>query len=98
MDAVQEIVKLIIYSPKRKAIFHPNSLKINQTVGTVKPLRRTRWTVRRAATGSVVEHYSAIMHTMQTVNETTRYMYEHGLKAGGVLTALEKFSILCDLD
>lgn len=44
---------------------------------------------------SVIDNYTVLMDTMQKVNQTTRC--EHGLKAGGVLTALENFSTLFGL-
>ena len=63
--------------------------------GTITPLRPTRWTVQTAALGSVIDDYVSIMDMMQEFHETTRE--EYGLKAGGVLTALENFSTLFGL-
>lgn len=95
MDVVREIVKLINFSPKRKTLFSSKSAESNQAGGTLKPLCPTRWTVRAAAMKSVIDKYTVLMDTMQEVNQTTRD--EHGLKAGGVLSALENFSTLFGL-
>ena len=95
MDLVREIVKLINFSPKRKTLFSSKLTENDQTGSTIKPLCPTRWTVRAASMRSVLEQYSVIMDTMQEVNETTRD--EYGLKAGGVLAAMEKFSTLFGL-
>ena len=95
MDIVREIVKLVNYSPKRKHLF---SQKLQQTEGPkvgIKPLCATRWTVRTEALDAVIKQYSVIMDTMEEVNHTTRD--EYGLKAGGVLAALEKFEMLFGL-
>ena len=61
----------------------------------ITPLCPTRWTVRTAALESVITHYVPIMDTMHEVHETTRD--EYGLKAGGVLAAMESFRTLFGL-
>ena len=86
---------MIKYSPKKKTLLSSKFPEDNQAVDEMKPLCPTCWTVRTAAMGSIVEHYSAIIDTMQEVNETTRD--EHGLQAGGVLAALKRFSTLFGL-
>ncbi|XP_078665396.1 zinc finger MYM-type protein 1-like [Branchiostoma floridae x Branchiostoma belcheri] len=94
MDLAREIDRLINYSPKRKTLFTQLAAgdRDDKASGTIKPLCPTRWTVRTAALESVLGNYSTLMDTMQEVNQTTRD--EYGLKAGGVLTALEKFNTL----
>jgi len=92
MDIAREIHKLINYSPKRKTLFTQLATGEDRSSGTIKPLCPTRWTVRTAALESILTNYSTLMDTMQQVNATTRD--EYGLKAGGVLAALEKFSTL----
>ena len=47
------------------------------------------------AIDAVLKDYSILMETMSEVNATTRD--EYGLKAGGILAALEKFSTLFGL-
>ncbi|XP_078679480.1 zinc finger MYM-type protein 1-like [Branchiostoma floridae x Branchiostoma belcheri] len=94
MDLAREIDRLTNYSPKRKTLFTQLAAgdQDDKASGTIKPLCPTRWTVRTAALESVLGNYSTLMDTMQEVNQTTRD--EYGLKAGGVLTALEKFNTL----
>ncbi|XP_035690920.1 zinc finger MYM-type protein 1-like [Branchiostoma floridae] len=94
MDLAREIDKLINYSPKRKTLFTQlaSGADSSTSSGTIKPLCPTRWTVRTGALESILANYSTLMDTMQQVNETTRD--EYGLKAGGVLAALEKFGTL----
>ena len=95
MDVVKEIVKLINFSPKRKTLSSCKLQDNDQPDGTIAPLCLTHWTCRTAALESVIKHYTTIMDTMCEVNETTRD--EYGLKAGGVLVALENFSTLFGL-
>ncbi|KAI8511315.1 zinc finger, MYM-type [Branchiostoma belcheri] len=95
MDIVKEIDKLINYSPKRKTLFSTMVATNEQEGGTIKPLCPTRWTCRTAALDSVLNQYQVVMDTMQEIIETTRDDY--GLKAGGVLSALEKFGTLFGL-
>ena len=88
----REICKLINFSPKRKHLF---SEKLHENGGPtmgVKPLCPTRWTVRTEALNAVIKQYSVIMETMDEVNRTTHDDY--GLRAGGVLSSLEKFETL----
>ena len=49
----------------------------------VKRLCPTRWTVRTAAMGSIVEHYSAIMDTMHATGESDHQELAW-LKGGGL--------------
>ncbi len=55
----------------------------------------TRWTVRTEAIGAVLIHYVTVIEAMEEVHRTTRDDY--GLKAAGVLAALEKFEIFFNL-
>ena len=91
----REICKLIHFSPKRRHLF---SEKLQESGGPtmgVKPLCPTRWTVRTEALNAVIKQYPVIMETMDEVNRTTHDDY--GLKAGGVLSSLEKFETLFGL-
>ncbi len=96
LDLVREIVKLIKYSPKRSHLFS-EKLTESQDFGvvTLKPLCPTRWTARTAAIGAVLSDYGVLMETLEEVYQTTRD--EYGLKAIGVLLALEKFSTIFGL-
>ena len=53
------------------------------------------WTARTYSIDAVLNDYSILMETMSEVNATTRD--EYGLKAGGIIAALEKFSTLFGL-
>ena len=63
----------------------------SDSVVTVKSLCRTA----RTSIYAVLKDYSILMETMSEVNATTRD--EYGLKAGGIVAALEKFSTLFGL-
>ena len=92
LDIVREIGKLIKYSPKRSHLFSQKLAEADSDlVVTVKSLCTTRWTARTSAIDAVLK----LMETMSEVNATTRD--EYGLKAGGILAALEKFSTLFGL-
>ena len=95
MDIVREIVGLINYSPKRTHLFNEKLLQSDGPKCGIKPLCPTRWTVRTEAMDAVIKQYSVILETMEEIHRTTRD--EYGLKAGGVLAALEKFEIFFGL-
>ena len=96
LDIVREIGKLIKYSPKRSHLFSQKLAEADSdSVVTVKSLCTTRWTARTTAIDAILKDYSILMETMSEVNATTRD--EYGLKAGGILAALEKFSTLFGL-
>jgi len=88
MDVVREIVGLIKFSPKRTHLFNEKLLQSDGPRCGIKPLCPTRWTVRTEAMQAVIKQYSVLMETMEEVHCTTRD--EYGLKAAGVLAALEK--------
>ena len=91
LDTVRDIVKLINYSPKRKTLFseklHDHSVSCNNS--GLKSLCPTRWTVRAEAIDAVIKQYTIIIETLDEVHSTTKD--EYGLKAGGIVTAVEKF-------
>ena len=62
---------------------------------TIKSLCITRWTARTSAIEAVIKDYSILIEAMAEINSTTHD--EYGLKAGGILSALEKFSTLFGL-
>ena len=96
LDIVREIGKLIKYSPKRSHLFSQKLAEADtDSVVTVKSLCTTRWTARTSAIDAVLKDYSILMETMSEVNATTRD--EYGLKAGGILAAMEKFLTLFGL-
>ena len=94
LDLVREIAKLIAFSPKRAHL----SLNLSQfdTQGVnIKPLCPTRWTGRTCAIGAILTDYPVLMETLDEVQPTTKD--EYGLKAAGLLSGMEKFSMLFGL-
>ena len=55
----------------------------------------TRWTVRAEAIDAVIKQYTIIIETLDELHSTTKD--EYGLKAGGIVTALEKFDMFFGL-
>ena len=55
----------------------------------------TRWTVRAEAIDAVIKQYTIIIETLDEVHSTTKD--EYGLKASGIVTALEKFDMFFGL-
>ena len=96
LETVREIVKLIKFSPKRLTLFTTKLLQSEDTGVTIKPLCPTRWTARTGAIEAVLKDYVILMETMEEVNQTTHD--EYGLKAKGVLSALEQFDTLFGLE
>ena len=95
IDIVREIVQLIKYSPKRKHLFAEKLFDSEGPSTGIKPLCPTRWTARTAAFEAVIKHYNVIIGTMEDININTHD--EYGLKAGGILSALEKFETFFSL-
>ncbi len=95
IDLIREIVKLINYSPKRKHLFSEKLLESETSVKGIQPLCPTRWTVRTGAIGAVISQYSIILETMDEIHQTTHD--EYGLKAAGIIAALEKFEVFFGL-
>lgn len=95
LELVREIAKLIRFSPKRAHLFGKNLAESESEGVTLKPLCPTRWTARTGAIGAVLTDYSVLMETLDEVHQTTRD--EYGLRAAGLLVALEKFSTLFGL-
>ena len=91
LETVREISNLIRYSPKRLHLFSSKISQAGKSNSTVslKPLCPTRWTARTAAIDAILKDYEVLLETLE-VHATTRD--EYGLKAGGLLQALEKFS------
>lgn len=69
----------------------------NDSYNTVslKPLSQTRWTARTAAIEAILKDYEVLLETLEEIHANTRD--EYGLKAGGLLQSLEKFSTLFGL-
>ena len=95
LDTVKEIAKLIKFSPKRSHLFSDKLAQPENSGITIKPLCPTRWTARTEAIEAVLKDYSILIETMEEINHTTHD--EYGLKAGGILSLLEKFDMLFGL-
>ena len=95
LDIVREIVQLINKSPKRKHLFSEKLITHDSVHKGLKQLCPTRWTVRAEAMDAVLKQYKVIIETMEEVHSTTHD--EYGLKAGGIVTALEKRDTLFGL-
>ena len=95
LDTVRETAKLIKFSPKRVHLFSQN-LSQSETPGVnIKPLCPTRWTARTGAINAILSDYSVLMETLDEIHQTT--IDEYGLKAGGLLSSMENFSLLFGL-
>uniref|UniRef100_A0A1X7UDD7 Uncharacterized protein n=1 Tax=Amphimedon queenslandica TaxID=400682 RepID=A0A1X7UDD7_AMPQE len=86
---VREISNLIRYSPKRLHLFS-NKLDNSDEGVTLKPLCPTRWTAKTAGLEAVLKDYEVLTETQEEIDESTHD--EYGMKAGGLLQSLEKFS------
>ena len=95
IDIVREIEGLINNSPKQEHLFNEILLQSEGPKVGIKPLCPTRWTVRTEAIDAVIKQYPVIMETMEEVHQTTHDDY--GLKAAGLLAALEKFEMFFGL-
>ena len=91
LELCREIINLIRFSPKRLHLFSSN-LQASGSGTTLKPLSPTRWTARTAAIDAILKNYILLMETLEEVHLTTHD--EYGLKAGGYLQSMEKFSTL----
>ena len=79
------------YSPKRLHLFSEKTS--TETTGVwLKPLCPTRWTARTVALEAVLKDYSILLQVLEEIHSTTRD--EYGLKAGCLLSSLEKFQTL----
>ena len=74
----------------------PKAISSNQKLAqsdgsgvSIKPLCLTRWTARTTAIEAVLKDHSILMDAMEEINHSTHD--EYGLKAKGILTAMEKF-------
>ena len=73
-----------------------NSPESDSGAVTLKPLCATRWTARTPAIHAVITDYTLLLEILEEIHLTTKD--EYGLKAGGLLHSLEKFSTLFGLE
>lgn len=67
-----------------------DSLHLVSSATSIKPLCPTRWTVRADSMQSVLNNYSAIMLTLDTVSSTVKS--QSGSKAAGLYRSFHRFS------
>lgn len=76
-----------LFSPKRSHLLSEKLAQPDSTGVSIKALSTTRWT---EAIDAVLKDYSILLELMEEIHQTTRD--EYGLKARGILSALEKFN------
>ena len=94
LEICREITNLIRLSPKRLHLFS-TCLQATTTGVALKQFCPTRWTARTAAIDAILKDYMLLMETLEEIHATTHD--EYGLKAGGCLQYLEKFTTLFGL-
>ena len=75
--------------PKRYHLFETIKAQVSPETGNLQPLCPTRWTVRTAAIESIIANYCTLCKLLDEIHESSRD--EFSVKAGGLLTHLEKF-------
>ena len=82
--------QLIRFSPKRLSLFESLQSQLSVASPSLKPLCRTRWTVRTTAINAVLKNYEIFCDALCRINAEIHDEYR--LKAGGFLAQMEKFS------
>jgi len=95
LDLVRDIAKLIAFSPKCAHLLSQNLSQSDTQGVNIKPLCPNRLTARTGAIGAILTDYPVLMDTLDEVQQTTKD--EYGLKAAGLLSGMEKFSMLFGL-
>ena len=97
LETIREVNKLICLSLKRLTLFTSMMMQTSSTESVVKlkPLCPTRWTARTCSIDAILKDYSLLLKALEEIYLTT--CDEYGLKAGGLLRALEQFSALFGL-
>ena len=90
LDLVMEVGQLIRFSPKRSSLFSSLQEQMSPGSPSLKPLCPTRWTVRTRAIEAVIANYGVLTEALTEIHDNGRD--EYALKAGGYLTAMERFS------
>ncbi|KAL5503223.1 hypothetical protein EMCRGX_G010140 [Ephydatia muelleri] len=83
---------IIVISKRSPSVPGQHGVKLHSQELILCP---TRWTVRAEAIDAVIKQYTIIIETLDEVHSTTKD--EYGLKAGGIVTALEKFDMFFGL-
>ena len=90
LDLCMDMSQLIHFSPKRLSLFESLQSQLLVASPSLKPLCPTRWTVHTAAINAVLKNYEILCDALCCINAEIHY--EYGLKAGGFLVQMEKFS------
>ena len=74
IDTLQEIAKLIKFSPKQSNLLNKKLVQseAGQPGVSIKLLCPTRWTARSAAINSVLKDYTVLIEAMEEINLATR--------------------------
>lgn len=101
LQFIAELVQLIKFSPKRSSLFNAvrQSISIvdNESPSASPSLRTlcpTRWTVRHSAIDSILKNYTALISTLQVVEEGHD---EYAAKGKGLLIRMESFDLFFGL-
>ena len=89
LDLVNELAKFVKLLPKCHHLFETIKAQVSPETGNLQPLCPTRWTVRTAAIESIITNYSILFKLLDEIHESS--WDEFSVKAGGLLTHLEKF-------
>lgn len=90
LDLIFEVEKLISYSPKREVLFLKQKLETSPLAPNLRPLCPTRWPVRTAAIGLLLQNYETLLDVLHSINTTSSDEYSR--RAGGQASMMEKFS------
>ena len=90
IEIVNEVGKLILYSPKRLHLFSSSLQQASDSGVNLKLLSPTRWTARTVAINAILKDYNVLLEVLEEIHMTTTDKY--GIKASGLLHLLEKFN------
>ena len=89
LSLTSELNSFLKNSPKRQAIFQTVKAKVCPDAANLRPLCPTRWTVRAVALQSILDNYTALQDALEEISSERD---DHGAKAKGFLSTLERFS------
>ena len=100
LQFIAELVQLIKFSPKRSSLFNAvrQSILIADESPSASPslhtLCPTQWTVHHSAIASIVKNYTALISTLQVIEQGHD---EYAPKGKGVLLCMESFDLFFSL-
>jgi len=96
LDTVQEITKLVKYSPRRQALFEKLKEEIAPGCPGVRVLCPTRWTVKADAMSSIVHNYG-VLQNLWEVAVTVLHDTEVIARVQGVESQMQTFDFFFGL-